>query len=523
MRFFNTAGACEPDRHYMIPAAERLPEARDLIAQGGYFVVHAPRQTGKTTTLRALIRELAREPDYAAVYFSCKVAEAAGDRPGPAQEALLDELRRGAASLPVELQPPRPWPAAAEFTLLRAALSAWAERCPRPLVLVFDEIDTLYGASLRAVLAQLHAGYPERPRGAPWSVILCGLRDVRDYREAAGKDPERFGSASPFNIKLKSVRLSDFTTEEIGDLYAQHTADTGQPFTPQAVQRVLELTRGQPWLVNAIAREITIEMRVAPPAPIEVEHVEQAKERLILARAAHLDSLAARLAEARVQRVIEPVIAGAPRVSSRYEDDVEYARDLGLLSLGRAIEIANPIYKEVIVRVLAGGVQRDIPADPRSFVLPDGRLDFGRILREFAAFFKEHGEVLEGDLNYHEVAPQLVLMAYLQRVVNGGGHVAREYGLGRGRIDLLLRWPYQEGGKRAWQREAIELKVWRDKQADPLPEGLKQLDEYLARLELPHGALVIFDRRSNRRAQGQRGRFLSRRTASGRAVTVLRA
>ena len=82
-------------------------------------------------------------------------------------------------------------------------------------------------------------------------------------------------------------------------------------------------------------------------------------------------------------------------------------------------------------------------AEPRSFVLPDGRLAFRRLLREFAAFWQEHGEVLAAGLPYHEVAPQLVLMAYLQRVVNGGGMIDREYGVGRGRIDLLVRWPYR--------------------------------------------------------------------------------
>ncbi len=524
MRYFNTAGICEPDRHYMLPATARIPEARTLIAQGGYFVLHAPRQTGKTTTLRALAAELAGEKEYAALYFSCKVAEPLGDEPGPCQEAILDEIRGQAArNLPQALRPPDPWPAAVPVRRIRAGLEAWAVACPRPLVLFFDEIDTLYGKSLRAVLAQLHAGYPERPGGAAWSVVLCGLRDVRDYREAAGKDPHRFGTASPFNIKLDSLRLGDFTIQEVTTLYAQHTADTGQAFTDRAIQRVMELTRGQPWLVNSMAREIVEKMRIAPPTPIEASHVDQAKERLILTRAAHFDSLAARLSEARVQRVIEPVIAGEARISTRFEDDVEYVRDLGLFSTARTIQIANPIYQEVIVRVLSGMVQQEIQVDPRGFVRADGALDFVQILKDFAAFFRENGEVLEGDLNYHEVAPQLVLMAYLQRVVNGGGYVGREYGLGRGRIDLVVRWPYDEGGKRAWQMEAVELKVWRDKQADPLVKGLVQLDEYLTRLSLSHGALVIFDRRTTRRPMAQRVRFLAKKTATGRPVTVLRA
>jgi hypothetical protein len=123
-----------------------------------------------------------------------------------------------------------------------------------------------------------------------------------------------------------------------------------------------------------------------------------------------------------------------------------------------------------------------------------------------------------------EVAPQLVLMAFLQRIVNGGGFVTREYGVGRGRIDLLVRWPLPGAASpRGWQREALELKVWRDKRPDPLADGLVQLDAYLARLSLDSGVLVLFDRRSNIPPVEERTRFEETMTESGRAVLLLRA
>jgi hypothetical protein len=156
-------------------------------------------------------------------------------------------------------------------------------------------------------------------------------------------------------------------------------------------------------------------------------------------------------------------------------------------------------------------------------VLPDGRLDFDRLLHEFAAFWQLHGAVLIAGASYHEVAPQLVLMAFLQRVVNGGGFVEREYGVGRGRIDLLVRWPYPTQGRRGWQLHALELKVWREREADPLPEGLAQLDSYLERLGLNEGVLVIFDRRQEAGTSRPRPHFEQTQAPSGRKVTVLRA
>lgn len=510
----------------MLPPEPRLPEARSLIGRGEYFVVHAPRQSGKTTTLAGLARTLTAEGRYAAVRFSCETAEPAGDDYQAAQRAVLSAITHAAAQdLSAELRPPDPWPDAPAERRLLAGLRAWAAACPLPLVLFFDEIDALRGESLRSVLRQLRDGYTSRPAPFPHSVVLCELRDVRDYKAASGGDPSRLGTSSPFNVKVASLRISDFTAAQVAELYAQHTAETGQPFTEPALARAFEYTRGQPWLVNALAAEIVDRMRVEPPEPITAEHVDLAKERLILARATHLDSLVARLAEPRVRRVVEPLIAGElPPTDGTYDDDVAYLRDLGLLTPRPPIAVANPIYREVIVRVLGSRTEDAVVVDPRSFVLPDGRLDHQRVLAEFAEFWCQHGEVLTAGDYYHEAAPQLVIMAFLHRVVNGGGYIDREYGVGRGRVDLLIRWPYPDAdGARRWQREAIELKVWRPGRADPLPEGLRQLDGYLDRLGLDHGTLVVFDRRPDAPPITERTRFSRERSPAGRTVTVLRA
>ncbi|MFT3767047.1 MAG: ATP-binding protein [Minicystis sp.] len=522
-RHFNTAGPCIEWMHYMVPPLRRLPEAPRLIEHFGYFVVHAPRQTGKTTALRALAKELTDSGKVAALHFSCEAGQAAGEDFEAAEQIVLANARGAAESLPAELHPPT-FPDAPAGDRLRAGLSAWARACPRPLVLFFDEIDALQGTSLIAVLRQLRAGFPQRPAGFPASVILCGLRDVRDYKAASGGDPNRLGTSSPFNIKVESLRLGDFTPEEVRELYAQHTTETGQTFTEEALARAVELTRGQPWLVNALAREIVDKMGVPPEQAITAVHVEQAKERLILARATHLDSLVAKLHEPRVKRFIEPILAGTVlERDAVFDDDLLYCRDLGLIARDNPIRIANPIYHEVLARVLAGSVEGEIFAEPRGFVLPDGRLAFRRILRSFAAFWREHGDVLAAGLPYHEVAPQLVLMAYLQRVVNGGGTIDREYGIGRGRIDLLVRWPYRKpDGTRAVQRRALEMKIWRPGKADPKKEGLRQLDGYLARLGLRKGTLVIFDRRREAEGIPKKTRFEEAVTPSGRKVTLLR-
>lgn len=521
-KYFNTTGPCEEGQHYMVPPLPRVPEAPGIVAIGGYFVLHAPRQSGKTTFLRAFAKELTAGGDYAAVYMSCEAAEAAGDDTVAAQETLVRVLIEEAVlQLEAAL---RPGPLPERFdsaTLLTDVLQTWCARCPRRVVLLLDEIDALRGQSLIAVLRQLRAGFPKRPDHAPWSVMLCGLRDVRDYKPASGGDGDRLGTSSPFNVKVESLTLATFTDEEVRALLAQHTAETGQVFERDAVACLTKLAGGQPWLVNALAREILVKLKVT--GPITRAHVEAAKERLILARATHLDSLTSKLGEPRVRRVIGPLLAGElPDADHVFDDDVSYVVDLGLVK-SPPLRVANEIYREVVARVLSSPTQSVVTAEPRRFVRADGRFDLDVLLREFSGFWVEQGDTMAERASYAESGAQLVLMAYLQRVVNGGGVVSREYGIGRRRIDLLIEWPYFDtAGKQQLQREAIELKVWRDKRKDPLAEGLVLLDDYLARVGLDAGVLVLFDRRSDAPPLEERVREEAHSTANGRAVRVLR-
>jgi len=514
MRFFNTAGPCDPNDHYMLPAAARLPDVQELIDQKAYFVLHGPRQSGKTTAMIELARQLTAAGRYAAALVSMEVGAAFNDDPGAAELAILSAWRMWADRLPAELRPPA-WPAAPEGQRLAEALMAWAQAIPRPLVLFLDEIDALQDAALISVLRQLRSGYPNRPWAFPWSLALIGLRDVRDYKVASGGS-DRLHTASPFNVKVEALTLRPFTAEEVAALYGQHTADTGQAFTAEALRLAFDLTQGQPWLVNALARQAVQVVVRDRGQPVDAAAIEQAKELLIQRQDTHLDSLAERLREPRVRHVIEPLLAGRT-LTDVPADDRQFVLDLGLVRRDPAggLAVANPIYREVIPRVLAGGPQASLPHIRPTWLRPDGSLEPGRLLEAFLAFWRQHGQPLLGSAPYHEIAPHLVLMAFLHRVVNGGGRLEREYAIGSGRMDLCLRYGEVTLG--------IELKVWRDGQGDPLEEGLGQLDAYLTGLGQETGWLVIFDRRSGQPAISQRTSSMAAVSPAGRSVTVIRA
>ena len=402
-RFFNTTGPVKPARHYHVPPLERmdLDEFRRLVAEERYFVLHAPRQTGKTSALLALQDLLNDEGRFSCAYVNVEGGQTAREDVARVVRAVLSELAARADDALGDGSLEEIWPEVlakrGPDTALRVALTRWARAAPKPLVLLIDEIDALVGDSLLSVLRQLRAGYDLRPEGFPQSVVLCGVRDVRDYRIRSGSADTMVSGGSAFNVKAKSLRLGDFSREEVRFLLGQHTEETGQPFAEEALEAVWARTRGQPWLVNALAYEVCFEGEGGADRSRQIAEADvvAAQEALIRRRETHLDQLADKLREERVRRVVEPLLAG-------------------------------------------------------------------------------------------------------------GGRIEREYGLGRGRTDLLVLWPAAaDGGRRTGQRPrehkyVVECKVLHKGLERTVAEGVEQTARCMDRCGAAEGHLVVFDRREGR-------------------------
>ncbi len=450
MRFFNTEGEVIPEDHYCIPPLERvdLDEIVTLIKRKKYFILHAPRQTGKTSLLTALADHLNASDRYRCVYVNVEPAQSARQDVHAGVRTILALVAVEAERTTGEAQVQETWRTSlaedGPHAALVRVLAEWAAADSKPLILFVDEIDALIGDTLISVLRQLRAGYRGRPRWFPQSVVLCGVRDIRDYRIFSASEGFNVTGGSAFNIKAKSLRLGDFCRDEVRSLLLQHTGETGQKFDVGAVDRIWELTRGQPWLVNALAYQACFEDRRGRDRSraVTVAAIDQAKETLILNGVTHLDQLADKLREERVRRVILPMIAGSS--GSQYSQrDLEYVRDLGLAALAGPVRMANPIYAEVIPRELTM-VQESVLeslVSPHWYIREDGTLDVEALLGGFQDYFREHSESWLERYGHREAGPQLVLHGYLHRIVNSGGRVTREYAVARGRSDLVVEWP----------------------------------------------------------------------------------
>lgn len=494
-RWFNIGGPCLAADHYMLPAAERLPDVMSLIRKKQYFVVHAPRQCGKTTAFRALMQEINAKGEMAAMYCTVEALQCWRD-PDKAMVGVADLLwthldqyvRVFGATAKEELSKAvKSFPPS---SVVQDTLKWLSVRVGKPLVIFFDEVDCLERDVLIGFLRQLRDGRISNaePNTFPISMALIGLRNIRDYKMFVRPEGKSTGEASPFNVITEAMTIGLFKEAEMRELYRQHTDETGQVFEEEALAKAWEYSRGQPWLVNALARWCVEKIhREDFSKPVTGADMAAAKEALIRERGTHLDSLMEKAYDPRIKPIVEKMMAGEEIERDVQKDDLVYAIELGLLVDDHGtIRPANPIYAETIGRYLSRGTQDFILSKTKENVwVKDGRLDMPGLMKSFQEFWRENATP-DAFLsqNFHEAYPHFVLQAFLQRVVNGGGQIIREMAVGRGRLDLGVKF----GG----ETFAVEVKTAALYAKSP-EKAHEQVLGYMDGLGVSEGWLVVAD------------------------------
>jgi hypothetical protein len=317
------------------------------------------------------------------------------------------------------------------------------------------------------------------------------MRDIHDYRIQARDGKPSSGPFSPFNIITKTLTLDNFTQEQIAALYQQHTDVTGQIFEPDAVARAYYWSEGQPWLVNALARQaVEKDLALDYSKAVTAAHIDNAAEAIMKRRDTHIDSLLERLKEPRVQRVIEPMLIGAVNKVPLQADDTILCLDLGLVKADSsgALRPSNPIYADVMVRTLNYDTQVYLQQTVANKWADGKNLDMNGLLKEFQKFWRMNSVSATVDYQYKEAMPHLVLQAFLQRVINGNGKIVREYAIGTGRVDVCAEY--------AGKCYPLEVKLKGAHQSHK--EIMEQMESYVEVCGADAGWLLFFDRRSNK-------------------------
>ena len=303
MRDFNTSGPVRPEEHYCVPVLDRidLAEVLALIGRRRYFILHAPRQTGKTSTLLAL-RDLLNGGSaghYRCVYVNVEPGQSAREDVGQAMGAILDglakQLRRTLGDSETAALAESMDTSVRSHSVLGRVLTSWAENGARAGGPAHrrDRLARRGHADLGTATAPRGLQRPSGRVPAERDPKRCPRCEGLSYPGKLREGPRC--RRQRLQHQAKSLRLGDFDRDEVTILLGQHTAATGQKFAPEAVAAVWEQTRGQPWLVNALAQEMCFEYVGNPRRigrKVNEGDVFQAREALIRRRETHIDQLA---------------------------------------------------------------------------------------------------------------------------------------------------------------------------------------------------------------------------------------
>jgi len=528
MRTFTTDGPGDATLHHLVPAATRLAEIRSLVDQGRYFVFRAPGRSGKTTALRSLAASLTADGRFAALCCSTKIAASAQSDLILAQNSLLSAIRIAAEQdLPPTLRPPVT-PQSTDSTALWEALTAWAKVCPLPIVLFFDDVDSLAHSLIAALFQQFEAGFSRRPAFFPWSIGIVSQFDPRVTAPSSENESATCfatgGSTGPFESFWSSRLLPPFTKNEIRALYAQTFNEASIQSTEQLDSEVIdfihEASAGHPYFVQALGREITAN-HSSPPTWTKPRAIA-AFRHLVTRLESPIDNLAVRLLEPRVRHVIEPLLQGQAALANAAETEVQFVRDLGLITAEDPVRIEGTLHRAIVPRLLAAPIRRVVSVDPQLCFDGDGRLYMESLLQAFASFFAANAAELLTATPYSKIAAELVFLGFLLHIVQGHGWVDIEFATSRGYIEILIALPIPHGdGEPSEQREVILLVPRRKGDSGVKRKALEALDKAMLRTSSDSGTVVIFDKREKRRLGGQ-SKFREMATNQEKSRRILR-
>jgi len=488
-REFNITGSIIPEEHYYVDLKPALKALMALVEKKKYFVINRPRQFGKTTTLNFLAQRLQAAGEYAPALISfepftqrANITEA---------EFYSKTAKRIAEELDAAPNSNMPVPTVADRNDFFDWLREICKSCK--LVLLIDEVDAAPETVVIGFLAGLREMYLRRSRNrqpAPHAVALAGVHDIKNLRARYRDETKTIGSASPFNIAI-DYQLPAFSLKNIRQYYLQHTAATGQEFEDEVISRVHEVTNGHPWLVSVLAKLLVEKIVPNRKHRVRHDHVESAIQELLASRNPNFESLFKNARRPNLLPIVLDLLEGKHRQYNIQNDAIDLGVKYGIFAAkDRQLILANPIYAQVLYRNFEKELEEfdvsDLVAANR-FRDANGHLDFRRVLDKFQAFMKAKGAAVSKHRGFHEATGQLLLLSYLDLLVNGKGWTFKEPQSGEGRIDVVCCY-----GR---QKEVVELKLWYGERR--YAAGLSQLTKYLDREGLDHGYLFVFDRREN--------------------------
>lgn len=509
---FNITGLCNPGRHWMVDISGKIAAIIAMVEAGDYLMMNRPRQYGKSTTLFMLENALLNTREILPVSISFEGIDAPTFQSHDQFIAtflgkIVNELKRWERQEMVKLVEER-LEKTRDFFLLDQLIEQLCQGEER-LVLMIDEVDSASNNQLFLdFLGMLRNKYLERNKGKGHtflSVILAGVHDVTTLKRKIRRDEEQKYN-SPWNIAAAFDIEMEFSIEEISSLLTAYSRDTQVMMDIPAIARKIHYyTSGYPFLTSCICKivdEKILPAKNVDPLVINENDVEMSVMRLLKESNTNFSSLIKNLEnDTKLYQFIKSIAIEGQLISFHITDSlIMLARTYGMIAEENGnCKIHNRIYEQLIYDHMMVKLVREKRAEKVSqynihgkFTRDDGSLDFEKVLVEFQQFMKEQYSLKDRD--FLERNGRLVFQAFLKPIINGRGFDFKEAQISEERrLDIVVTWGNT--------RYVVELKIWRGEEIHQ--KGLRQLVDYLERIDAERGYLVVFASRGTHKNNWQ--------------------
>ncbi len=490
-RIFESSGIVNPEGAYYVRLDNVTntfkQDIKTMVDRGRYFSMFAPRQSGKTTFLDGIRKELHNDQAYVVIilnferykdldkkqFYELIEEELYSQLASRLRDVICEKIEKVEQFLNIYHLTDH-----ISFSHLFDELNRLIKF--KKIMIFIDEFDDIPLSELENFLSTLRGLYQKYKmlnQKALYSVGLVGFRDMTK---------PTVDSDFHYNI-ADHIEIPPFSLKNVRDLFSQYTEETNQPFSEEAIKNIYEETEGQPWLVNRLGAVLTMHIKPETVEPIDEKDVEKAIQTLLIEKNTHFDILYEK-AKMYKETFVEIVF---DNVEYNPHDEVQTCfEQYGLIRKKefKAV-IANNIYKQRYLETLFNEVAK-IPEDiyPADYVLSDDFLDMERILLDFEQYIAQIGvNAFYKEKKPYEKTGQFLLTAWLYQFVREGAGELR-YGVpsGFGIMDIILTYK--------GRKYIIETKINRYNLTRTLKDGITQVSKkYLASESVDEGYLVVFD------------------------------
>ena len=493
---FNTTGSCNPALHYMVDTSKKLAQIEEYIEEGLYFTINRARQFGKTTTMKALFRNLSDR--YVVISISFEIGDTIFDSVEGFCEGLDFKIANAAGMSTEQIDFWQNEHKSSSFEGLSYKISAFCKSQSKPVLLLIDEVDKSTDNQLFLnFLGLLRNKFLDRDmkgmNSTFHSVVLAGVYDVKNLKLKLRPDEERKYN-SPWNIATDFDVDMTFHPDEIITMLNEYEEDyktgmdkvfisneiykytSGYPFLVSKICELIDKKLGKDWSENGVQEAVKI-----------IENDDEST--LINSLTKNIEN------DADLKKLLKAIML--EDFTIEFNANVPLIKKCKLYSILKAgannkSVVHNIVFERVLYNyfITEEKLKRMMSDETKSVYIQNGRLNMPLVIERFQALMRN--ERRKADDNFLERQGRLLFLCFLKPIINGSGfyYVEPETRNG-GRIDLVVSY--------AGEEFVIELKIWRGEKYEV--EGKVQLAEYLNTRNLQEGFLVTFSFLKNKTVQ----------------------